>query len=285
MDELSLDRGFMDSEDIARDIITEAAIWQRDVMTGLLESATDLPWNRLISRYRATSAELHVRHGVPSLDECESYDEESGVLSLNLGALTKEANAIAFSYGRESDLQKGYISTQQALIELNFDLVATLYPRKRDTLDQDSYTFLYDCGGYWALDYAALRARINYLKRTKRGVEALARLESELGYSRLHKGDLLTSGRARLTKKRIEKSHTGGAISRLIECDDYSASLSSPAGLERARKGKVGTNARTVTHVTTVETFSNGESQKTTTRRSRGRPKKKGRGRPKKVVV
>lgn len=283
MEELSIDRGFMNSEDVARDIIVEAALWQRDVMTGILESSTDLPWNRLISRYRATSAELHLRHGVPSLDECESFDEDSGIVSLNLGALTKESNAIAHSYARESDLAKGYISSQQALIELNYDLVATLYPRKRDTLDQGSYTFLYDCGGYYALNYAALRARINYLKRTKSGLEALSRLESQLGYSRLHKGDLLTSGKARLTKKRIQKSHTGGAISRLIEHDDYSAAISSPAGLDRARKGKVGTKEKTVTHTVTTETFQNGESQKTT--RSRGRPKKRGRGRPKKVTA
>ena len=284
MEELSLDRGFMNAEDIARDIVLEAAMWQRDVYAGITESPTDLPWNRLISRYRATSAELHVRHGVPSLDECESFDEDSGVVSLNLGALTKEANAIAHSYGRESDLDKGYLSPQQALIELNYDLVATLYPRKRDSLDQGSYTFLYDCGGYYALNYAALRARINYLKRTKSGIEALSKLESQLGYSRLHKGDLLTSGKARLTAKRIQKSHTGGAISKLIEHDSYSAPISSPAGLERARKGKIGTANRSVTHVTTVETFANGETQKTTTR-GRGRPKKKGRGRPKKVVV
>ena len=283
MEELSANRGFMDGEDIARDIVVEAAIWQRDVYAGILASATDLPWNRLIARYRATSAELHLRHGMPSLDECESYDEDSGVVSLNLGALTKESNAIAFSYGRESDVEKGYMSYQQSLIELNYDLVATLYPRKRDTMDQDSYTFLYDCGGYWALDYAALRARINYLKRTKSGIEALSKLESQLGYNRLHKGDLMTSGRARLTKKRIQKSHTGGAVSRLIEHDDYSAAISSPAGMERARKGKVGTKEKTVTHTVMTETFANGESQKTT--RSRGRPKKRGRGRPKKVTA
>lgn len=284
MDELSLDRGFMNHEDIARDVVTEAVVWIHDVLACTLASCTDLPWNRLIARYRATSKELHARHNMPSLDECESFEADSeGGFSLNLATLAQESNAVACSYGRESALARGYISPQQALIELNADLVAALYPKKRDSLNQDSYTFLYDCGGYYALDYAAIRSRINYLKRTKSGLEAISRLESELGYSRIHRGELLSHGKARLSHKTVQKSYTGNAISRLTTVDSYSAPLSSPKGMERARKGKVGTKSATITTVTTVETFASGETQKTTTR-GRGRPKKKGRGRPRKMA-
>lgn len=283
MDELSTDRGFMNHEDIARDIVTEAVVWIHDVRTNAIESSTDLPWNRLIARYRATSRELHARHNMPSLDEVESYESDSEGFTLNMATLAQESNAVACSYGRESDIARGYMSAQQALIELNADLVAALYPKKRDSLNQDSYTFLYDCGGYYMLDYAALRSRINYLKRTKSGVEAIARLESELGFSRIHRGELLSNGKARLSKKTVQKSYTGNAISRLVEVESYSAPLASAKGLERARKGKVGTKENTITTITTVETFASGETQKTTTR-GRGRPKKKGRGRPRKMA-
>ena len=285
MEELSLDRGFMNYEDIARDIVCEAVVWVHDVYTGTLESSTDLPWNRLISRYRSTSRELHARHNMPSLDEVESYEEDSEGFTLNMATLVNESNAIVNSYGRESAMaMMGMgLSSQQALIELNSDLVAALYPRKRDSLNQGNYTFLIDCGGYYALDYYAIRARINYLKRTKSGLEAIARLESELGFGRIHRGELLSHGKARLSTKTVQKSHTGGAISKLTEIDSYSAPLSSPKGLERARKGRVGTKENTVATVTTVETFASGETQKTTTR-GRGRPKKKGRGRPRKTA-
>lgn len=284
MEELSADRGFMSYEDIARDIITESMVWMHDVYTGTLESSTDLPWNRLISRYRSTSRELHARHNMPSLDEVESYEEDSEGLILNLAALVNESNAIVNSYGRESSMAMLGLSSQQALIELNSDLVSCLFPKKRDSLNQDNYTFLIDCGGYYALDYYAIRARINYLRRTKSGVEAISRLESELGFSRIHRGELLSHGKARLSKKTVQKSHTGGAISKLTEIDSYSAPLSSAKGMERARKGKVGTTSATITTVTTVETFASGETQKTTTTRGRGRPKKKGRGRPRKTA-
>lgn len=284
MEELSIDRGFMSYEDIARDIICESVVWIHDVYANDIKSCTDLPWNRLIARYRATSRELHARHNMPSLDEVESYEEDSEGVTLNLATLVQESNAVTCSYGRESDLARGYISPQQALIELNQDLVSCLFPKKRDSLNQDSYTFLYDCGGYYMLDYAALRARIAYLKRTKSGVEAIARLESELGFSRIHRGELLSHGKARLSKKTVQKSHTGGAISKLTEIDSYSAPLASAKGMERARKGKVGTKENTVSTVVTVETFASGETQKTTTTRGRGRPKKKGRGRPRKTA-
>lgn len=276
MNEISSNCGFTCAEDVARDIILASYEWMNRVCTCTLGSAVDTPYNALIREYRQLSRELHVRHNVPSLD-LDSDDEEGA--SIDLERLMFEADCIIESEGRQRDIEKGYISPQQALIELNYDLVAYLYPKKRDSKEQDKYTFLVDCGGYWALDYSAIRARIAYLNRTKSGKGAIEALESQLGYSRENRGTLAKEGRASGARANTVKSRTGGARRQLTEYETVSIALSSPMGMDRAKKGNVGTKRKTVIERTLTEIAPNGATQ--VTRSKVGRPKKRKPGRPK----
>lgn len=275
MQEISSNCGFTCAEDVARDIILASYEWMNRVYCGVLASAVDTPYNALIRQYRQLSRELHARHNVPSLD---LDDDEEGA-SLDLERLLFEADCIVESEGRQRDTEKGYTSTQQALIEINHDLVAYLYPKKRDTREQADYTFLCDCGGYYALDYAAIRARIAYLNRTKSGKGAIAALEAAMGYSRENRGALMKEGRATGARANTVKSKTGGARRQLTEYETVSIALSSQAGMERAKRGNIGTRKKTVVERVLTEIAPNGATQ--VTRSKVGRPKKKKPGRPK----
>ena len=275
MAEIAANCGFTGPDDVARDIITASYEWMNRVYNCTLSSAVDTPYNALIREYRQLSRELHARHNVPSL----SIDEEEEGASLDLERILFEAEAIVESEGRQRDTEKGYMSTQQALIEINHDLVAYLYPKKRDTREQADYTFLCDCGGYYALDYAAIRARIAYLNRTKSGKGAIAALEAAMGYSRENRGALMKEGRATGARANTVKSKTGGARRQLTEYETVSIALSSQAGMERAKRGNIGTSKKSVVERVLTEIAPNGETQ--VTRSKVGRPKKRKPGRPK----
>ena len=277
MAEISSNCGFTGPDDVARDIILASYEWTNRVYTCTLTGAVDTPYNALIRQYRALSKELHARHNVPSLSLDDDENEEGA--SLDLERILFEAEAIVESEGRQRDIELGYTSPQQALVEINHDLVAYLYPRKRDTTNQDDYTFLVDCGGYYALDYSAIRARIAYLNRTKSGRGAIAALESQLGYSRENRGSLMKEGRATGARANTVKSHTGGSRRQLTEYENVSIALSSPMGMDRAKKGNVGTTKKTVVERVLTEIAPNGATQ--VTRSKVGRPKKRKPGRPK----
>lgn len=274
MAEIAANCGFTGPDDVARDLITASYEWMNRVYNCTLSSAVDTPYNALIRQYRQLSRELHARHNVPSLDI--DRDDEEG---LNIDRLLFEADCILESEGRQKDVEKGYISPQQALIEINHDLVAFLYPKKRDSRKQDDYTFLIDCGGYWALDYSAIRARIAYLNRTKSGKGAIAALEAAMGYSRENRGSLMKEGKARAARANTVKSRTGGARRQLTEYGTVSIALSSQAGMERAKRGNIGTSRKTVIERVLTEIAPNGATQ--VTRSKVGRPKKRKPGRPK----
>lgn len=276
MQEISSNCGFSGPDDVARDIILASYEWLNRVYTCTLASAVDTPYNALIRECRSLSKELHARHNVPSLD-LDSDDEEGA--SIDLERLMFEADCIVESEGRQRDVELGYTSTQQALVEINHDLVTYLYPRKRNSKDQDKYTFLADCGGYWALDYSAIRARIAYLNRTKSGRGAIAALESQLGYSRENRGSLMKEGKARGARANTVKSRTGGARRQLTTYETVSIALSSPSGIERAKRGNIGKATKTVIEHTLTEISPNGATQ--VTRSKVGRPKKRKPGRPK----
>ena len=276
MQEISCNCGFTGPDDVARDIILASYEWLNRVYTCSLSCAVDTPYNALIREYRQLSRELHARHNVPSLSIDD--DEEEGA-SIDLERLMFEAEAIVESEGRQRDTELGYTSVQQALVEINHDLVAYLYPKKRDTREQADYTFLVDCGGYWALDYSAIRARIAYLNRTKSGKGAIAALEAQLGYSRENRGSLIKEGKAHGSRANTVKSRTGGSRRQLTEYETLPIALSSPMGMDRAKKGNVGTRKKTVVERVLTEIAPNGATQ--VTRSKAGRPKKRKPGRPK----
>lgn len=275
MAEISANCGFTGPDDVARDIILASYEWVNSAYNCTLASAVDTPYNSLIRQYRALSKELHARHNVPSL----SLDDDEEGASLDLERLAFEADCIVESEGRQRDVELGYTSPQQALIEINYDLVTYLYPKKRDSKEQAKYTFLTDCGGYWALDYAAIRARIAYLNRTKSGKGAIAALEAQLGYSRENRGQLMKEGRATGARANTVKSNTGGARRQLTEYETLPIALSSQAGIERAKRGNIGTSRKTVIERVLTEIAPNGATQ--VTRSKVGRPKKRKPGRPK----
>lgn len=159
LEELTDNMGYMDTEDIAQDVIYVClAFLNGEYDMGQKGNLSPLPQNVLERRLYSLRNELHLRATVPLLDDCERYD-----------AMDTLRDVLPAAEGETETL-------------INFDkqLCNCLYSGKKS----NNSTFLdYSCG-YACLDYAKLRTRINYLRRTKTGRGALEYLFSSLGMSR-----------------------------------------------------------------------------------------------------
>lgn len=250
LEELAYDRGFCNAEDIAEDIIAASLAFlngegQSEYRCGVYNpnwgrfyNPLPYPWNVLERKYDEISRGLHLRTSIPvitgrdgeELDQIEALDR-----ILNKSSGHKCHNTL--------DLQ-------EIIEDLDSLLVCALYGEGQD--DYRSFLLLDDNDNYF-FDYAAIKARIATINRTKNGKEAMLKVASILGLSREGKLSLARTGKV-VIKERVESS-TG-----IITTRERKAALSSKEGLQEVKKIVKRGRPRKV--------------EPTPVKRGRGRPKK-----------
>lgn len=228
IEEIAYNHGFMDHEDMAEDIITASLAFlngegQEEYRTGVYNPAwgryynpSPYPWNVLKRKYDELSRNLHLRAAIPVLEDKDG-DPMDQIETLDLIL----SNSNSYQYYEACNGR----DLQDTITEIDYRLCCALYgPEKAD-----NKTFLLVDQGVYYFDYAAIKARISTLKRTKSGMAALMHIASILGLSKEGRAALIATGKIS-TKEKIETARGMKAVR------EKRIAIASSQGLKEVKK-------------------------------------------------